>query len=274
MNARDFLLTKVRASLGDPILAALPTELGAMDSAIRLAALKYWTACPYIYQAVIIVDVSDAGQYILNVPDLISAAFTNAAPGVSDMAYYLGVRRVSDATFGTSVRSFDSWLLGVPIGSDLGNAYGSSNFTIGTSVNAPNVIDYDRMNLDATNFSAMTGRVEYKLDRVQSGGPVTGIGRQGIIIFTMPSYYGQVTVEHGFGFDDPNCSFIEMSHFDIFSRLVMYEFLDIVIQARTSIELQGDFRINTTELMNRRQALQQSVAKDLSAISPIPMLWG
>src|SRR5438309_53821 len=98
MNRRDFINTRVRATIGDPIVSALPTELAAVDSAIRLAGLKYWTACPHVYQSVITVNVGDRGEYLLRIPDIQTAAFTNAPSGVASLAYYLGIMRMSDAT--------------------------------------------------------------------------------------------------------------------------------------------------------------------------------
>lgn len=264
MDKRDFVINRVKALVGDPVLAALPTEVAAVDTAIRMANLKYYTACPYKYTSIVTVDVNDQGMYIQNIPDLIASAFNGAPDNVAQSAYYLGVLRFSDASFGTSVRSFDAWLLGVPIGSDLGTSgYGATNSSYGGTISAPAIIDYDRMNLDATNFGAMTGRAEFRIDTVK-----------GIITYLMPAFYGQITVEHGFGVDDNSLVAIPMNHFDIFSSIVCFEFLSIIINARTSIELNADFRINVNELSKRRDEFRERIRSDLPAISTMPLMWG
>jgi len=263
MDKLDFIQTRVRALLADPIVAAIPTELAAVDSAIRVANLKYWTACPYKYTTTLAIDVFNQGTYIQQIDALTLGAFQNADPIAAKTAYYLGIVRMSDASFGTSIRSFDSWLLGVPLGSSLGDSLGNQNYEYSGTLNPPNLIDYDRLYLDATNFQTMTGRVEYSIDIVQ-----------GTIKYLMPSFYGQLTIDHGFGFDDRTMAFIPFNHFDIFTKLVSFEFLDIIIRARSSIELNGDFRINVNDIANRRDGFKEELRRDIPAISQMPIIWG
>ena len=69
-------------------------------------------------------------------------------------------------------------------------------------------------------------------------------------------------------------STLPANHVTAYKKRVAFHFLDTVIAARSSVQLQGDYTITTQYLEKLRDEIKEEAEKALADISLMPMTWG
>ena len=239
-----YIENKVKAMIGDVVIAATEQEAAAVPSAISFANVRYWKTFPYQFRECFNISVNDSSVKSSNISTLKTAAFNNDT--IEDAAYYLGILRIDqNSRFDLPQYSgIDTMLLGKPVAN-------------GGTTSYP---DLDKLLLNKTNNEILTGDLDFEHDSVTN-----------TVKYVLPYIEGTVAVVHGFGFDDAELLYLKHNHLDLFARMTCFEYLDIIISARSAINLQGDFDLNIDFLKEKYNELKESLEKDLNdmAITPI-----
>jgi len=246
-NKSEYVVSKLRLLVGDPILAAVQSDIDAITTAINIAHLQYWTALPYEYNQQVEVTVNSTGEVYNSIDTLKSQAFSDVT--VRDKSYYLGVVRMSEAPY--QMRNLTSYLLGRAV---LNHPY--INPKSGR-------IDLNNILLYNTEREMLQGDVEIRYDTVNQN-----------VIYTVPIGFTQYSFTHGFGFYDQELTYVPENNLQMLAKMAAIEYLDALITARSAITLEADYGVNVDYLKERRNELKQEVKEQIVMMAPIPILRG
>ena len=114
--------------------------------------------------------------------------------------------------------------------------------------------------LEATEEDYVHGEVEYRYD-------VTNRAYK----FIGPIDYYQFTIVWGLAFlNDSDLEFIRPQYINIFSKLVLAEFLDIIIKSRSLVEISSDVTLNISSLETQLSDLKTELQEELQKYVLIP----
>ena len=249
MIDRDLIDTQIKAILGDPILPSLTKDTGAIDSAIKLANIKYWKSFPHTF--------IETGNYSFNATsevrvliDTIKDSCFNYSgitdQDVKDSLYYIGPIRneVYNQNELYNNQGLDSYLLGFPFKQQI----------------SPN--NYSKFLLNKTTLGIVQGAIEIRTDWVSKS-----------LVYIFPYAMLKYVVYHAFGFKETHSlDMIATDKTHIFLKMVLCEFLDILINSRSSIRLQGDYEVNVDYLIDLKKKSEEELSKVLSDSSIYPIL--
>jgi hypothetical protein len=252
MTGTDYKQTAIenylRSQLGDPIVCALTEETDAIQNAINLALISYWTAFPHTWMTQYTSKAQ--GTVIDSVDNIMNMAFMGN-PDAQVNAFYLGVTRVEDGALGAIGNNIDSYLLGVP--------YPNPSYKV-----YPGALDLAEIVRYRTEVSIITGEIEVSYDEVLR-----------VVRFLTPNAYGQFTAFHAFGFtEDAGLLYVPNKHIDMLRKITAYEFITSVLNARGSIQVVADFKLDLTYLSKRRDELKTDVEKELFQNQITTVMWG
>jgi hypothetical protein len=230
--------TYLRAQVGDPIVEALSSETDTIQNSINLALLSYWVAFPHLWMMQY--SSKARGTITDSVDNILNQAFLGN-PDALKNAYFLGVTRVEDGALGAIGNNIDSYLLGVP--------YPNPSYKV-----YPGALDLAEIVRYRTEVSIITGEIEASYDEIN-----------GVVKFLTPNAYGQFTVFYGFGFTEAaGLSYLPYRMIPLFRKMVAVEFLTTVINARGNVAVNADFKLDTSYLIKRRDALKDETDKEMA----------
>src|SRR3954469_17717555 len=245
--------TYLTALVGSPVLEAVDEEVNAVQSAINAALLNYWIAFPYTFRDSF--STPTTGSLGFSVPEILARAFSDE--NVRENAYFLGISRLDDNPSNVWGRNIDSYLLGVPFYGY--SAYGDLPYPYSSPV------DLAQMTRISTEANVMTGEVEIEFNPTGSGS----------LSFLTPNSWTQLTVWFAFGFNERvGMRYIPMNMMDYFRKLAGVEFLNIVLMARTQVQLNADYRINVDQITRRRDELKSEANQMLGELHAPVIMWG
>ena len=88
--------------------------------------------------------------------------------------------------------------------------------------------------------------------------------------------FGNATIWYGMGFTpDKTIEIVPMMYFATFQKMVAWEFIESVINGRTSITLStADYEVNVSSLEKTRDKLKEEIEDELSSMARMPNVWG
>ena len=123
----------------------------------------------------------------------------------------------------------------------------------------------DRALFHSSTEDILFGEPDYRYDIVKQE-----------ITFILPPVEGYLHLWYNWGFcPTRTIELLPMSHFDLFKKMVTYEFLEILIAARTGVVLNdAGFQIDVIDLTKKRDDLKEEVEQELSDTAIIVGVWG
>lgn len=242
---RDIIDKALELDLANPNLAISTKEALLKENAIFLGTLDYYRSFPMRIRMATLYNTS-YGQGTsfnwagLTAPLLVDGQlvipfeqiFTQGTPKVPkeqlQNAYFLGVLRVERPAWNTwsNPSMWDFQMLGVQVNN--------------------------------TNFDMMKTLLSNTLDDLSTGQPQYTINRmENRIEVLQPWGFGQLSWDFAIGFTSPE--YVEMTKVDWLCKFISYRFIEAIIQARSGVELNGDFKISTAALEKRLDTLKQQV---------------
>lgn len=255
LDKYELIRRYMKSRLGAPIVELCETEVCAIDEAVEAAATRYWLALPYQTTDDFTISIS-CDEIKKDIDSIKDKAFgTNV---LKDDAYFLGIGRydLSDIydtdVIGTNY--FDQKLLGRQFGHHPGNF----------PTQDPRFLA-DRVLAESSTSDLLFGELDYRHDIVNNE-----------IVFITPPIQGVAHIWYNWGFcPTKTIQLLPMVHFDVFKKMVTFEFLETVIPARTTLSLSSaDYQIDATDLIKKRDSLEEEIKKELSDLAIIPGVWG
>jgi hypothetical protein len=255
LDKHELIRKYMRARIGAPIVELCEAEVCSIDEAVETCSTRYWTALPYQTTSKVNVSIT-SGDLNISLDTLKTNTFTD--PELNEDAFFLGIGRYdlsglhNISPLGTNY--FDQRLLGKDFG------YFPSN----RPMEDPRYLA-DRTLASVSTEDMLFGNVDYRHDIVKNE-----------LVFTLPPVEGTLHLWYNWGFcPERTIELLPMVHFDLFKKLASYEFLDIVLSARSGITLNNaDYQLDLTELTQKRDALKEELDKDLADMATVTGVWG
>lgn len=246
----------MKSRIGATIVEMCCPEIESISGSVESASTRYWTALPY--QSTDSFSFSMSSQEIIrSVPALKNNKFGSSS--YLDDVYFIGVGRYEisglNNSYGIGTNYFDQKLLGRNFGY-------SSNQMMPTQ--DPRYLA-DRMLLNASTEDLLFGELDYRYDLLTDE-----------LIFITPPVEGVVTLWLNWGFSPTRTiELVPMMYFDLFKKMVTFEFLETIIAARTGITLSNaDFQMDSSDLISKRDALKEELEKEIKDTAIITGVWG
>lgn len=247
--------------LANPNFSISEKEAKLRDSAIMLGSLDYYRLFPMRIMYITTYNSMGAGNTSFNwmgtspvkkddgmmyIPfeDFYTLGEPKVPAEQMEHVYFLGIGRISRPEWATfsNPSKWETAMFGFPVS-------GTYQFDI-TSQLVSNT--YDELS---------TGQPMYTIDRMQNR-----------VNITSPWGLGQLSIFAYIGFDNPE--YVEHDKVDYLCKFVSYRFIEAIIQARSGIELDADFKISVEALKERLQRLKEEI-DDLRKIVPLSTAqWG
>lgn len=245
----------IKSRVGAPVIDLCEPELSATDEAVEAAATRYWTALPYqtTDQIPMSLSCSEVTKSISSIKD---NAFGTSE--IKEDAYFLGIGRYEDSglynTNYSGSNHFDQRLLGRSFGSNFDN-----QLTEDPRYTA------DRVLLNSSQSDLFFGEPDFRHDIINDE-----------MSFILPAVEGTLHCWYNWGFcPSKTIEVLPMVHFDLFKRMVAFEYLEILLAARSGLTLSNaDYQLDVTDLTNKRDSLKEEIKEELSNIAIIPGVWG
>ena len=255
LDKYELIRKYMKSRIGAPIVDLCDNELCATDEAVEAASTRYWTALPYQTTDEVYMSIS-CSQITKSVTTIIDEEF--GTDPLKDDVYFIGVGRWDDSglhnihPLGTNY--FDQKLLGKNFG------YHPDN----RPIEDPRYLG-DRALLNSSNEDLLFGEPDIQFDYVRNE-----------LKFILPPVEGTLHLWYNWGFcPERTIEVLPMVHFDIFKKMVSYEFLEIIIAARSALSFSNsDYELDITDLTNKRDALKEELDKELSDTAIIVGSWG
>lgn len=245
----DAVRNYLQAQVGAPIVEPVEGEISAIQTAINLALVSWWSAFPYTWRDSQASPIR--GGLSFTADQILERVFPD--PKIRKLAYFLGIARIESSP-SLVIGSVDNYLLGAPIFNTQGGLdpmYGGGAY------------DYRKDLLQATELDMTTGEVEVEF------------GAGGEINLITPQAWAQFQIWFAFGFTEASSlKFVKNSQLDLFRKMAAVEFLTIVLNARGQINVNSDYTLNLNIMQSRRDFLQAQVTQEVSNQIQYPMTWG
>ena len=251
-HVRGWVDNYLKSNLGEPILQTIGVEGDSIVPAIKNALVSYWTAFPYISSLGHEAGRNSGRLFITE--DSIRERTFGSNWSANEKAVLLGIVRIDESN--PVHPQLDSLLFGRGGGPGFGS-FSRQNW-LGRAVNLEQTL------LQNTEQDIVRGEVGYNYDPIHRR-----------FIFDVP--YGQVSlvVWWSFGFfDDVDLLFMQESHMTIFSKMVLYEFLNIIVKGRSSVEISNDVQINISALESQMSDLKSELQEELQLFVQTPLVYG
>ena len=245
----------MKSKVGAPIVELCAPEVCAIDEAVEAASTRYWTALPYQTTGEVQMSIS-CDEIRKDITEIEDESFGTTNPVKSDV-YFLGVGRYdASGLYNISplrTSEFDQRLLGRNFG------YHPSN----RPIEDPRYIA-DRNLLNSSNEDMFFGEPDIHHDILNNQ-----------LRFILPPVEGTLHLWYNWGFcPEKTIEILPMVHFDIFKKMVTFEFLETIIAARSGLVLSNaDFQLDFTDLTKKRDTLEEQLEKELADTAIITGVW-
>ena len=236
----------INLDVANPNLAISTKEQALKEAAIRLGTLDYYRSFPMRINMETTYNsgygnastmnwsglsnpVIENGMMIIPFEDIFTKGSPRVPPEQVDNAFFLGVMRVSRPAWNNynSPANFDAQLLGIRH----------------TTVN---------------NYDIMKTLLSNTLDELSTGQPRVTINRMQNRIEVLQSWgFGIYAWDFAIGFTSPE--YVEMSKSDWLCKFISLRFIESIIQARSGVVFDADFKLSTDALQERLKTLKEEV---------------
>lgn len=240
---KDLIDSSIALDVANPNFAISDKETLLKEAAIKLGTLDYYRCFPmrstmctayssdsgymstFNWSSMVRPKMED-GMLVIPFDDALSKASPAVPADQMDNAYFLGVIRVERPAWNTwsNPSMWSMQMFGIQVG--------NSNFDI-TSTILSNTLD-----------DLSTGQPRYTINRMKDR-----------IEVLIPWGFGMLSWDLAIGFTSPE--YVEPSKSDHLLKFISYRFIESIIQARSGVELEGDFKIHTEALKEHLDRLKE-----------------
>ena len=233
----------IALDVANPNLAISDKETLLKEAAISLGTLDYYRSFPmrnsmctayssssgymstFNWSSVVKPTMED-GMLVIPFDDALSKAVPSVPAEQMKNAYFLGVMRVERPAWNTwsNPSMWNMQMFGIQTG--------NSNFDLQSTI------------LSNTLDDLSTGQPRYTINRMKNR-----------IEVMIPWGFGMLSWDLALGFTSPE--YVEPSKSDHLLKFISYRFIESIIQARSGVELEGDFKISTEALKTRLEKLKE-----------------
>ena len=233
----------IALDLANPNLAISDKETLLKEAAISLGTLDYYRAFPMrinmctAYSSSsgfvstfnwsnVVKPIMEDGMLVIPFDDVFSKGSPVVPQDQIKNAYFLGVMRVERPAWNTwsNPSMWNMQMFGIQVG--------NSNFDIMSTI------------LSNTLDDLSTGQPQYTINRMKNR-----------IEVLQPWGFGMLSWQLAIGFTSPE--YVEFSKVDHLCKFISYRFIESIIQARSGVELDGDFKISTEALKTILEKLKE-----------------
>lgn len=233
----------IALDLANPNLAISDKEALLKEAAISLGTLDYYRAFPmrinlctayssdsgYVSTfnwSNVVKPLMVDGMLVIPFNDVFSKGSPVVPSDQMQNAYFLGVMRVERPAWNTwsNPSMWSMQMFGIQVG--------NSNFDLMSTI------------LSNTLDDLSTGQPQYTINRMKNR-----------IEVLIPWGFGMLSWQLGIGFTSPE--YVEPSKVDHLLKFISYRFIESIIQARSGVELDSDFKISTEALKTRLEKLKE-----------------
>lgn len=242
---KDLVDSAIALDVANPNLAISDKETLLKEAAIKLGTLDYYRMFPLRtitcvayssdtnYMSTfnwsnVVRPTVDNGMLVIPFEDLLSKASPAIPKDQLQNAYFMGVMRMERPAWNTwsNPSMWSMQMFGIQVG--------NSNFDITKTL------------LSNTMDDLSTGQPKYTLNRTKDR-----------IEILQPWGFGMLEVEAGVGFTSPE--YVEPSKTNHLLKFISYRFIESIIQARSGVQLDADFKISTDALQARLDKLKEDI---------------
>ena len=233
----------IALDVANPNLAISDKETLLKEAAISLGTLDYYRSFPmrtsmctayssssgymstFNWSSVVKPTMED-GMLVIPFDDALSKAVPSVPAEQMKNAYFLGVMRVERPAWNTwsNPSMWNMQMFGIQTG--------NSNFDLQSTI------------LSNTLDDLSTGQPRYTINRMKNR-----------IEVMIPWGFGMLSWDLALGFTSPE--YVEPSKSAHLLKFISYRFIESIIQARSGVELEGDFKISTEALKTRLEKLKE-----------------
>ena len=233
----------IALDVANPNLAITDKETLLKEAAISLGTLDYYRSFPMrtsmctaysssrgymttFNWSTMVKPVMEDGMLVIPFEDALSKAVPKVPEEQMKNAYFLGVMRVERPAWNTwsNPSMWNMQMFGIQTG--------NSNFDLQSTI------------LSNTLDDLSTGQPRYTINRMKNR-----------IEVMIPWGFGMLSWDLALGFTSPE--YVEPSKSDHLLKFISYRFIESIIQARSGVELEGDFKISTEALKTRLEKLKE-----------------
>jgi len=236
----------IALDVANPNLAISEKETLLKEAAISLGTLDYYRVFPFrstmctayssdsgymstFNWSSMVRPTMENGMLVIPFEDALSKASPAVPVDQLQNAYFLGVMRVERPAWNTwsNPSMWSMQMFGVQVGNN-------SNYDLMSTV------------LSNTLDDLSTGQPRYTINRMKDR-----------IEVLIPWGFGMLSWDLAIGFTSPE--YVEPSKANHLLKFISYRFIESIIQARSGVQLDGDFKISTEALQARLDKLKEDV---------------
>ncbi len=242
---KDLIDSAIALDVANPNLAISDKEVLLKEAAIKLGTLDYYRFFPlratmctayssssgymstFNWSTMVKPEMED-GLLVIPFEDALSKAVPKIPADQLDNAYFMGVMRVERPAWNTwsNPSMWNMQMFGIQVG--------NSNFDLQSTV------------LSNTLDDLSTGQPRYTINRTKDR-----------IEVLIPWGFGMLSWDLAIGFNSPE--YVEPSKSNHLLKFISYRFIESIIQARSGVQLEGDFKISTDALNARLDKLKEDI---------------
>lgn len=242
---KDLIDSAIALDVANPNLAISDKEMLLKEAAIKLGTMDYYrffplrttmcTAYSSSSGSVSTFDWSNMvkpkmedGMLVIPFEDALSKASPKIPTDQLQNAYFMGVMRVERPAWNTwsNPSMWNMQMFGIQVG--------NSNF------------DLQQTTLSNTLDDLSTGQPRYTINRTKDR-----------IEVLQPWGFGMLSWDLAIGFNSPE--YVEPSKANHLLKFISYRFIESIIQARSGVQLEGDFKISIDALQARLDKLKEDI---------------
>lgn len=242
---KDLIDSAIALDVANPNLAISDKEMLLKEAAIKLGTLDYYRFFPLrvtmctayssdsgymstFNWSSMVRPVMEDGMLTIPFDDALSKASPRIPADQLDNAYFMGVMRVERPAWNTwsNPSMWNMQMFGIQVG--------NSNFDIESTV------------LSNTLDDLSTGQPRYTINRTKDR-----------IEVLIPWGFGMLSWDLAVGFNSPE--YVEPSKSNHLLKFISYRFIESIIQARSGVQLEGDFKISVDALQARLDKLKEDI---------------
>jgi len=241
---KDLINNAIALDVANPNLAISEKETLLKEAAITLGTLDYYRCFPmrsvlmtayssstggvstFNWNGMVQPQVED-GMLVIPFDQVFSRGTPNVPAEQLENVYFLGVMRVERPAWNTwsNPSMWNMQMFGIQTGAN-------QNFDLQQTI------------LSNTLDDLSTGQPRYTINRMKNR-----------IEVLQPWGFGMLAWDIALGFTSPE--YVEPSKSDHLLKFISYRFIESIIQARSGVELDGDFKISTEALRARLDKLKE-----------------
>ena len=242
---KDLIDSAIALDVANPNLAISDKETLLKEAAIKLGTMDYYRFFPlrttmctayssssgymstFNWSTMVKPEMED-GMLVIPFEDALSKASPKIPADQLENAYFMGVIRVERPAWNTwsNPSMWNMQMFGIQVG--------NSNF------------DYQSTLLSNTLDDLSTGQPRYTINRTKDR-----------IEVLIPWGFGMLSWDLAVGFNSPE--YVEPSKANHLLKFISYRFIESIIQARSGVQLEGDFKISTDALQARLDKLKEDI---------------